>query len=65
LNWQHVATGYTETHESRISADNNSIKLSSYVGADLGSVKIASSTENLVISTADNTITIGMEWGTF
>ena len=67
--WEHVKTGYDKTHDPKMTATNNEIRLSSRgtTGGDLGKVKIVSNNANLVIATdaAKNEISVSMEWGSF
>lgn len=69
--WTHVKTGYVASQENKLVKDSqkeNTVKLTSYTGTDLGSVTMTSG--NLTVSTtttASNatTIQIDFNWGTF
>lgn len=73
--WAHVKTGYDSVHESRLSNDGTSIKLTSHVDENLGSVAIATGNtaatladdakSNLVVSSVAGTIYVDMVWGEF
>ena len=73
--WAHVKTGYDSVHESTLANDGTSIKLTSHVGEDLGSVAIATGNtaatlaadakSNLVVSSVEGTIYVDMVWGEF
>lgn len=67
--WEHVKTGYDKTHDPKMTAQDNEIRLSSRgtTGGDLGKVKIVSNNANLVIATdvTKNEISVSMEWGSF
>lgn len=64
--WQHVKTGYEAIHESKMTVENNTVKLTSHVGADLGQVTFATdATSNVAVSTANNTVSINLVWATF
>lgn len=67
--WEHVKTGYDKTHDPKMIAQDNEIRLSSRgtTGGDLGKVKIVSNNANLVIATDvdKNEISVSMEWGSF
>jgi hypothetical protein len=67
LAWDHVVTGYSSHLEPSMAADNNTIQLKNYAGADLGGVTLTSgNAENLKISTVDEgEIKITLEWGSF
>lgn len=65
LDWIHVRTGYIDAHESKLTGTGDAIKLTSHLGADLGSVKFKSSNENLKVAVANNQVTLGLEWGSF
>lgn len=67
--WEHVKTGYDKTHDPKMTAQDNEIRLSSRgtTSGDLGKVKIVSNNANLVIATdvTKNEISVSMEWGSF
>lgn len=73
--WAHVKTGYDSVHESTLANDGTSIKLTSHVDEDLGSVAIATGNtaatlaadakSNLVVSSVEGTIYVDMVWGEF
>lgn len=63
--WTHVASGYVQEHESELSGAGNAIKLTSYTGANLGTIAVATDASSVTASVANNTLTIGMEWGSF
>jgi len=65
LAWNHVRTGYVDAHEAHLTGADNAIKLTSHLGADLGSVAFTSSNENLKVAVAGNQVTLGLEWGSF
>ena len=67
LKWDHVVTGYSSHLEPSMAAENNTIQLKNYAGADLGGVALTSgNAENLKISTVDEgEIKITLEWGSF
>ena len=73
--WAHVKTGYDSVHESTLANDGTSIKLTSHVDENLGSVAIATGNtaatlaadakSNLVVSSVEGTIYVDMVWGEF
>ena len=73
--WVHVKAGYNEELASTLSLVSNddgsaTVGLTSYVAkdtnhGDLGKFSIASESENLEVSIADNTVKFKMVWGTF
>lgn len=68
LAWNHVKTGYIGEHESKLTGADNALKLTSYLGDDLGTVtfKSASADEGgVVVTVAGNQVSIDFEWGTF
>lgn len=68
LAWNHVKTGYIGEHEAKLSGANNSIKLTSHLQDDLGTVTFKSATGNaggVVVNVTNNQVSIDFEWGTF
>lgn len=67
LVWVHVATGYSSVHNPKLSVGDNIIVLSDFANNVLGSVKLESSSENIVITTdnANSTVNVAFQWGTF
>ena len=66
ITWDHVPTGYSDTHESSLVVEDNSISLRDFADKDLGTVVIKSASENIVITTENtNEITMTLQWGTF
>lgn len=65
LKWDHVATGYSDIHDPSLTATGNKIILKDFGGEELGVVTIASASNNISVTTDNNTITIGLEWDTF
>lgn len=68
LAWNHVKTGYIGEHESKLTGADNALKLTSYLGDDLGTVtfKSASADEGgVVVTVTGNQVSIDFEWGTF
>ena len=67
LTWTVVKTGYDASLEQTLSGDENKITLTSVTGAK-SEVAFASVGENeagVVTEVKDNTVTIGIQWGTF
>ena len=65
LKWDHVSTGYSDIHDPSLTAADNKLILKDFGGEELGVVTIASTSNNIAISTSNNTISIGLEWDTF
>lgn len=69
LQWNHVNTGYKQNQEQQLTGKNNEILLSSYLAPDSGdNGKIAFTVEqncSATVKVANNTVTIGIEWGSF
>lgn len=64
--WTHIASGYNQAHESSLAGESNKITLSSYVGANLGEISVVAAENSAIVTTVrDNTLTIGMQWGSF
>lgn len=69
--WTHVKTGYVASQENKLVKDgtsDNTVKLTSYTGTNLGSMTVKS--DNLTVSTTTTaanatTIQIDFAWGTF
>lgn len=69
--WTHVKTGYVASQENKLvkdGASDNTVKLTSYTGTNLGSMTVKS--DNLTVSTTTTaanatTIQIDFAWGTF
>lgn len=75
LAWNHVETGYIESHNSKLSVTDNTVKLTSFAAGanaqgDLGTVQFkAADNTNLVVNTTtagiNGVVTLSMEWGSF
>jgi hypothetical protein len=75
LVWTHVETGYIESHNSKLSVTDNTVKLTSFAAGadaqgDLGTVQFkAADNTNLVVNTTtagmNGVVTLSMEWGSF
>lgn len=75
LVWSHVETGYIESHNSKLSVTDNTVKLTSFAAGadaqgDLGTVQFkAADNTNLVVNTTtagmNGVVTLSMEWGSF
>lgn len=71
--WIWVKTGYSDFNDATLDIDtaNNQIQLKSHLGENLGTVTLASQSENIVISTEandnglDHTVNFSFVWGTF
>lgn len=67
ITWDHVNTGYKVNQEQTLSSgENNTIQLKSYLGANNGTITFAAKENtSATVEVANNTVTIGIEWGTF
>lgn len=70
ITWQHVNTGYNESHRDSLTGASNAISLTSYTGQDLGSVAFESKAVNgntsaLTVAVANNKVTLAVEWEDF
>ena len=67
ITWDHVNTGYKVNQEQTLSSgENNTIQLKSYLGANNGTITFAAKKNtSATVEVANNTVTIGIEWGTF
>lgn len=67
ITWDHVNTGYKVNQEQTLSSgENNTIQLKSYLGANNGTITFAAKQNtSATVEVANNTVTIGIEWGTF
>ena len=74
LEWQHVPTGYRQAHNPALIGADNAIELKALQGAgnSLGKINFVTPvddkgdpTTSATVAVAGNTVTIGMEWGTF
>lgn len=71
--WIWVKTGYSDFNDATldINTTNNQIQLKSHLGENLGTVTLASQSDNIVISTEandnglDHTVNFSFVWGTF
>ena len=66
ITWDHVKSGYSDIHDPKLSAANNQIILKNFAETkELGVIEVASASDNITISTSGNTISVGLQWGTF
>lgn len=66
LDWDHIPTGYTDAHDSKLVVEDNTIKLLDFSGNVLGAAVIKSVSNNIIVSTENgNEITMALEWDTF
>lgn len=66
LEWDHVATGYSDVHDPKLVVENNQIILRDFADNDLGVAVISSASNNITVNTVnDNVITLGLQWDTF
>lgn len=70
ITWQHVNTGYNQSHSDSLTGANNAISLTSYTGQNLGSVAFESKAVNgntsaLTVAVANNKVTLAVEWEDF
>lgn len=70
ITWQHVNTGYNQSHRDSLTGAGNAISLTSYTGQDLGSVAFESKAVNgntsaLTVAVANNKVTLAVEWENF
>ena len=70
LTWDHIESGYEDSKEPTLSAENGKIHLTSAVAdeahiGDLGTINVISLNESLKVSVAGNAITMSLEWGSF
>ena len=70
ITWQHVNTGYNQSHSDSLTGTNNAISLTSYTGQNLGSVAFESKAVNgntsaLTVAVANNKVTLAVEWEDF
>jgi hypothetical protein len=67
--WTHVQTGYSTWQDSKLSVENNIIKLKSHLDEVLGTIEVKSSSENILVSTTgsgtDCSVEVSFVWGTF
>lgn len=66
ITWTVVDTGYIENHENSLSLENgNIIMLKSHLGEQLGAITVASTSENVKISSTNGQLSVGLEWAEF
>ena len=65
ITWDHVATGYSDMHDPKLEVANNAIMLKDFGGEALGTVVIKAASENVVVATSGNEISIDLQWGSF
>ena len=64
--WTHVKTGYQANQEAKLTGADNAIKLTSYTNVDLGTINVVAEEGSALTATVDNnTLTLGIEWGSF
>lgn len=65
--WTHVVTGYQASHDAKLSGDDNKIKLTSLagVGVSLGEIEVKTDDSMLTATVSGDTLTLGLEWGSF
>lgn len=64
--WIHVETGYNEATQSKLTASDNQVILTSHAGTELGAVTFETPSSNLEITTNENnTIQVSLVWATF
>lgn len=68
LTWDVVRTGYNSTKDPKLTINDNSLELQNAAGGSLGNIKVVGAADsNITVSfdSSSNTLTVGMEWGTF
>lgn len=65
--WTHVVTGYQASHDAKLSGADNKIKLTSLAGdgVSLGEIEVKTDDSMITATVAENTLTLGLEWGSF
>ena len=64
--WTHVKTGYQANQEAKLTGSDNAIKLTSYTSIDLGTINVVAEEGSALTAVVNNnTLTLGIEWGSF